>query len=178
MATAPSPDDLEAQASAQLLGGALGDLEPATAVANLDPHSALMGSADHPHGPGPVLRRVRQHVAERLGEAAAVEPGRDRTPLPLDRGVAPGTCCRTRERRQLNLLALDVGRSPAARRSEIGETGTQAVELGVDHSRVVAGGGVAAKRLAHQRERRGRSPKLVLGARDLLRVAHSASVSL
>ena len=67
---------------------------------------------------------------------------------------------------------------PVARGLEIRQAGSEAVELGFDRGPVVAGGRVAPQRLADQGERGGRTSNLVLGARDLLRVGHSASVSL
>ena len=65
-----------------------------------------------------------------------------------------------------------------ARCLELLQPRPQPVQLSVDHRRVPAGRRVAPKRLARERERGGRSPQLVLGTGDELRVRHTASVNL
>jgi hypothetical protein len=125
-----------------------------------------------------VLRRVRQDVAERLGEAAAVETSRDRAALPLQGGALPRPQRRARQRRQLDLLRCRRRALATARRLEIGQAGSQAVELRVERSPVMTGCGIPAQRFADEGERGGRPAQLVLGARQALALAHNASVSL
>src|SRR5688572_17305408 len=141
-----------------------------------------------------MLRRVSEHVAERLREAAAVDTRRQGTALPLEGGV-PGLRGRSSERRQLDPLRAGrpaavtvssfciyvmhnvdtVARAPAL---EVLQAGPEPVELRIDHLGMVPGRGIAPKRLARESQRCCGTSQLVLGAGDKLRIPHTASVSL
>ena len=142
------------------------------------PDTAVVRASDHAHRTHSVLRRVREHVAQRLREAAAVELGDDRSTLPLDLGLVPRACGSGGQGGELDLLGCPPAALSASSGFQIREPGPEAVELRLDRGPVVAGGRIPPQRLADQRERGGGPSKLVLSAGHALPLAHSASVSL
>jgi hypothetical protein len=85
---------------------------------------------------------------------------------------------RASERRQLDWFRYRRDAPPGPRGLQVRQTGSKAVELGIDGVPVMAGSRVPPKCFADQSKRGGRPSKLVFSAGDALLLDHTASVSL